>query len=812
MSTTEATGKKLQVDDAAIDAVAARLDLREPNREALRSIAYTLSQHYDIEGRKPPFEAVVDAATGVGKTYIIAGAIEYFAERGHRNFAVVTPGRTILEKTIANFTPGHRKSLLGGMEVEPLVVTSENFATVDHADPEQVRLYVFTVQSLVKPSGKQGKKTHSFHESLGEAFYEYLRSLDDLVLFADEHHVYYGPAFSDAIRDLCPYALVGLTATPHKKTPPEQLVYRYPLAAAIADQLVKTPVLVGRKDDRGRETLTKLQDGMRLLEAKREAMERWCQASGEKPVNPVLLVIAQTTEGADEVADLVKQPSFFDGRYADAVLTVHSKVPDEALAKLATVEDDDSPYRVVVSVGMLKEGWDVKNVYAICSLRPLLSDVLTEQTLGRGLRLPWGRYTGVRLLDTLEVLAHDRYEALLKKTGVINEEFLDYRTRVVVRTDEHGNESADLETTIAQVPIDETGAAVGAVSIEEQDARVQEADEEAAGLALQLAPRDDLPLLRIPRLRMTKVELKFSLADITELDVFQKLGRRLATEPDDDLRRMELGARIVVGADGLRRTELVTTTGDRIESAAATIPLDEARARLLDALLGAEIVPAHEREAKAAARIVDAFVQGLGDDAERVLSAFGDRAAAALVREVTKEHRRFVGKPQFDEVVEVEDFAPLRVGRASTSSDRTGAFSRSTGYEGWKRSMYPQAWFDSSTERQLASILDDADEVEFWVRLNTGDLKILWQSDGREYNPDFVAVEKNGTHWLVEAKMNKEMEAEDVKGKENAAKRWASHVSSDPAVGVEWRYLLVSEDDVETAKGSWAALKQLGSS
>src|SRR5581483_10946414 len=181
---------------------------------------------------------------------------------------------------------------------------------------------------------------------------------------------------------------------------------------------------------------------MRLLEAKREAMERWCQASGEKPVNPVLLVIAQTTEGADEVADLVTQPSFFDGRYADAVLTVHSKVPDEALAKLATVEDDDSPYRVVVSVGMLKEGWDVKNVYAICSLRPLLSDVLTEQTLGRGLRLPWGRYTGVRLLDTLEVLAHDRYEALLKKTGVINEEFLDYRTRVVVRTDEHGNESA----------------------------------------------------------------------------------------------------------------------------------------------------------------------------------------------------------------------------------------------------------------------------------------------------------------------------------------------------------------------------------
>jgi type III restriction enzyme len=387
VTAVEPKAKLLQVDDAAIDAVAARLELREPNREALRSIAYTLSQHYDIDGKDPPFEAVVDAATGVGKTYIIAAAIEYLAERGHSNFAVVVPGRTILEKTIANFTPGHRKSLLGGMEVEPLVVTSENFATVDHAEPDRVRLYVFTVQSLVKPSGKQGKKTHSFHESLGEAFYEYLRALDDLVLFADEHHVYYGPAFSEAIRDLSPYALIGLTATPHKKTPEEQLIYRYPLAAAIADRLVKTPVLVGRKDDRGKETLTKLQDGIRLLEAKREAMERWCDAVGKEPVNPILLVIAQTIEDAEEVSDLVRQPTFFDGRYAEAVLTVHSKAPDEALAGLETVEDRESPVRIIVSVGMLKEGWDVKNVYAICSLRPLLSDVLTEQTLGRGLRL-----------------------------------------------------------------------------------------------------------------------------------------------------------------------------------------------------------------------------------------------------------------------------------------------------------------------------------------------------------------------------------------------------------------------------------------
>jgi type III restriction enzyme len=796
----------LRVDEDAIEAISSSLDLREPNREALRSLAYMLSQHVDVERRPPPFEAVIDAATGVGKTYIMAAAIDYFAARGHSSFAIVAPGRTILEKTVANFTPGHRRSLLGGMEVEPLVVTSENFATVDHAEPDRVRLYVFTVQSLVKPTGKQGRKTHTFHESLGEAFYAYLRDLDDLILFADEHHVYYGPAFSDAIRDLRPQALVGLTATPHKKTPPEQLIYRYPLAAAIADRLVKTPVLVGRRDDRGGETLTKLEDGIRLLEAKRAAMDKWCATSGKQPVNPVLLVIAQTIEGAEEVAALVKGDDFFDGRYADAVLTVHSKAPDDALAALDAVEEPDSPVRIIVSVGMLKEGWDVKNVYAICSLRPLLSDVLTEQTLGRGLRLPWGEYTGVGLLDTLEVLAHDRYEALLKKTSVINEEFVDYRTRLVIRTDAEGVSSAHVETT--KVSLDVAGdGAEGALDLAEQGEREHEAEAEMAALSEELRPRDDLPRLRIPRLKMTRVELKFSLADITDLDAFERLGRRLATEPDDDLRRIELGARIVTGADGLRRTELVTTTGERVESAARTIPLAEARAHLLDVVLGAPIVGAHAREAVAGARIVDAFIAGLGGDAEHVLSAYLDRAAGSLVAAVTAEHRRFVGKPDYHEVIELIDFAPARVGRTRVTRDRTGSFSSSTGYEGWQKSMYVQDWFDSSTERTLATILDDAEEIAFWVRLNTGDLPILWQGDGREYNPDFVAVEAGGVHWLVEAKMDKEMSSDDVGGKASAALRWASYVSAE--TGTTWQYLLASESAIAEARGSWGALKGL---
>jgi type III restriction enzyme len=58
--------------------------------------------------------------------------------------------------------------------------------------------------------------------------------------------------------------------------------------------------------------------------------------------------------------------------------------------------------------------------------------------------------------------------------------------------------------------------------------------------------------------------------------------------------------------------------------------------------------------------------------------------------------------------------------------------------------------------------------------------------------------------------MDKEMTAADVLGKREAAMRWANYVNTDEHVDVTWRYLLVSESDVETAKGSWSALKKLG--
>jgi len=800
-----------------IAGVAARLDLRGPNREALESIAFEVVQHFEIDGKQPPFRAVVDAATGVGKTYILAAAIEYFAAEGVRNFAVITPGRTILDKTEANFTPGHPKSLLGGMEAAPLVITSENFASAAMRsameDPEQVKLYVFTVQSLTKPGTKQGKKTHEFNESLGEAFYATLQGADDLTVFADEHHTYFGPKFSEAVDGLRPRVLIGLTATPHSKTPEDEIIFRYPLAAAIADKLVKTPVIVGRKDDRS-DPATKLLDGIELLRLKERAVVAYSDAEGKEPVNPLMLVIAKDIEEADELESILKDPTFAQGEYTEKVLTVHSKQPDVALAALDKLEDLGSPYRIVISVGMLKEGWDNKSVYVIASMRASVSTILTEQTLGRGLRLPFGEYTDIEVLDTLEVLGHESYKKLLEKAGVINEQFIDRRTRAVLRKNAEGELVPTLETTEAGTPV-ETGGDTPTVQpgqpvIATVEGYVEQAGEQLEELQEQLLPRPDLPRLQIPILKMTAPKSSFSLADITELDAFEQAGKSIAADPETELRRTTVSAKIVEGPDGLRHTELITAPAvDKVRSEASLIPLEDARKDLMDRVLASGIAPARSGERKAAAPLVDAFISGLGVKAHDLLSTYMDRASARLIGLINQEQRRFVAKPKYDQVVEVIEFSKPRLARPKTTQNIAGKYERGTGYR-YSKSLFSQDWFDSSTERDAANILEAASEVEYWLRLQRNDLPILW-TQGREYNPDFIVVETSSDHYVLEIKMDKETASGDVKAKREAARRWANHVNKTSKIQARWSYLLAFEEDVKQAAGSWVALKKLAS-
>ncbi len=835
----------MPLDEDLLAEITGLLQLREPNRAAVETLSYELWRHYDQEHLVHAFEGVIDSATGVGKTYVIVAAVEYLARaRGVRDFVVIAPSRVVLDKTINQFTSGVSGSIVDRLSVPVQLVTAETFNSAATAramdDPDVVKVYAFSVQSLVRPDSLQGRRTHRFQEGLGAGFYRRLQDASPLVVFADEHHLYYGPRFSEAVRDLNPWALVGLTATPHKKTPTEQIIYRYPLAAAIAERFVKTPVIVGRKDDK-HDLATKLLDGLVLLDHKRVIAQDWSQRQKLPAINPVMLVVARNTEEADQIAETIRSDAFRQGQHRDAVLVVHSnaKEADEpaALARLAAVEDPDSPIRVVVSVAMLKEGWDVKNVYVLLSTQPSVSVILTEQVLGRGLRLPWGEYQGVEMLDTLEVLAHERYEDLLAKRGVLAEQFVDHVTRSFLRANAAGEpvivrETEEINTGLGNSPTT-TNPAVGpgtanpwgaqaaasnsaspspAPTLASSEDRVAAGAAEEALAAPTLAPQR---VIRVPRVRVVPRPVVFRLSDVHDDEPFRALGRRLRADPQTELRRVLLGARVVVDPmTGTRIVRPVTSTAaDTVRAQGSLIPASELRAQLRDTLLALPVLSARAddgTQSRAAERIVGAFMDGLNGGADELLAAYLERAGARLGQIVMAEYRKHVSRPDLDPVVDLVALSQVRTNTRPVNPDPRALPVRGQAFDGWKRGLYALAWFDSSTERDLALVADNSKLVDVWVRLHQGDLPIVWTERGNRYEPDFVVVEATGEHLLVEVKADRDLDSGEVRAKREAAKRWAAYANDGlPAGSPRWSYILVSETDLREAKEDWAALRKL---
>jgi type III restriction enzyme len=817
----------VQIDLDLIADIEHRLDLRLPNRQAIESVAAMTSMHFDVDGGAAPFECLVDSATGVGKTYVMAGLMEYFSSRSRpaRNFLLLAPGRTIRDKSIQNFTRGHRKSLTGAMRSDPYVVTADNFkspaARTAMADPTRTKLFVFTVQALTTKTG-EGRATHDYQEWLGGSLYGWLAELDDLVILADEHHCYRGKAFSKTIDDLRPELVIGLTATPAAGDQ-NLVVYRYPLAGAISDELVKTPVLVARKDDR-RDDRTKLLDGVTLLRYKQRLAHAHCQEHDLPLVNPVMLVIAQDTAEADAYREMLDSELFDGGQWVGTTLLIHSNLKgdekEEALKQLEAVEDPASNVRIIISVGMLKEGWDVKNVYVIASMRASVSVVLTEQTLGRGMRLPFGKYTGTEMLDTVEVLAHERYEALLAKREVLNEKFIDHGVLTEIRRTADGQLVARKKVIAEDAEIlpqpedvgdgarDSTEQVHGGITaLETALERAKKAAEET-----EAKPREHYPLaqrepIAIPYATKVPSTAVVSLNQVHDEAPFFALGEALATEADTELRRTLLKPDKGGKVRGVKAEEVV-------EALALEVPLADTRAALIQAVMRVPSVRPGAGELRRAESLVDRVIAGMGADAEVHLSAFAERAARRVAALVGDQLRAVAAH----DVVFADEvrLAPLQKARKVTKEhvpEHTEPFARGLAYGGWQKGLYEYAWFDTTPEYKVAQALDAATDVVVWARLHINDLPITWTQEGREYNPDLVAIEQAGAHrlcWLIETKMNKEMTAEDVRAKMKAAKTWANTVNSSEAVAGVWRYILLSEDDVNDAGGAWEQMKAFG--
>jgi len=328
--------------------------------------------------------------------------------KGIAEFAV-TPPEVI---TGDNYEQRGTKSLLGGIEINIFNISKIN---------SEVR-------------GGKSPRIKRLSEYLGQSYFEYLAGLPDLILLMDESHRYRASAGIKALNDLKPLMGLELTATPFvenntgRPTPFKNVVMDYPLARAIEDGFVKEPAVVTQQNfnsaDYSAEQLEriKLMDGVRVHEETKVHLLTYSQQRGEKLVKPFMLVIARDTTHASQLMTLMESADFFDGRYAGKVIQVDSGTTsgaegDAVIEKLLAVESYDEPTEIVIHVNMLKEGWDVTNLYTIVPLRAANARTLIEQSIGRGLRLPYGRKTGDEAVDRLNIIAHDRFQEVIDEAG-----------------------------------------------------------------------------------------------------------------------------------------------------------------------------------------------------------------------------------------------------------------------------------------------------------------------------------------------------------------------------------------------------------
>jgi type III restriction enzyme len=598
-----------------------------------------------------------------------------------------------------------------------------------------------------------------------------------------------------------------------------------------------------------------LADGLTLLDAKRDAVRAYCaQAKDRRYVEPVMFLVASTIEEATEYRDLLAGADMLGS--TDQVLLVTSEEPDAALAKLDQLEDPDSPIRAVVSVSMLKEGWDVKNIYVIASVRSMESQLLTEQILGRGLRLPFGQRTGNPMLDTVEVLSHRSFASLLKQARSLLEQTLGDRVEeasavanpvdgrrqpgVAVGHDEMADDSRftgsgmieitlpgpaasdpnqealfDLDSSQTEHDADpqrHTGLAIATM-----DARVGVAEAATQTLRRVLTPRSPggvkIPLF-LPSVVTRWERDPFSLTSIN-LESVEALGRTFAEDNAPTLLRKAIDAE----RDETGVVHVVIR--DQIEQVAASqavMPFETVETDLVGRLIRQNAVSATAGEINAAVAIARAFLAGADVTEETPWRPEHGRLATARLTEWIAAKQTSSPAREVREVKPVRWPEPNERYEVRPPADRhvvgsSREFERGYPYAGHRKSVYEVNTFDAySTEFVLAALFETSAPVRAWIRIDqTVPLRITYLAGAvqRQYEPDFVVIDDAGVHWIVEGKRDSEMTDPVVLAKRDAAVAWVNTVNASDEVHETWAYLLASES-VCAAATSWDSVKAGG--
>lgn len=856
--------------DKIIKQIGYAMSLRDPQKEALEVLHNISSQIEYKTSTKATAEATAsehceskqpikvanefsfpsfcfEMATGIGKTRLMGAAIYYlYKTKGYKHFFILAPGDTIYEKLKKESQPQHPKYIFKGLEAEfeapPKVYDGENYLQYNSSQMEflkyhEIQLFIFNIGKIFT-RGDVTFKFHRYQETLGNSFADILSSFDDLVICMDEAHRYYAPASMKAIDYLKPILGLEFTATPKSHS---NVIYSYGLAKG-AGKFLKIPVINGRTNMAGYNAddvqEMKLMDGIRLHENRKRILYKYCTDNNLDYVKPIVLVSCKDTDHAKGVRAIIDSDGFCEGRYKNKVIEIHSgsgsAEAEENIAKLLTVESSNNPVEIVLHVYKLKEGWDVNNLFTIIPLNAAKSEILAMQTIGRGLRLPFGKITGNPEIDTLDIVAHEHYREIIEdlksnpifKTRDLTEREVEPTKTVVINPGFDDGQLSFLDDYF----VDNQIKKVQDISDPIEQAKIYEAylrsvcakpvvnkDESAMQTSLFDAPAQAESDESIFPQSSSVTSSPRKAGIPTKEEFVKKLTRMTATcinvpkiliSPSTTMHieRPIVIKRTVrdfaIESSKIERYDVVNN--QLLESFDAGILEDPNPVNTLACMLLDSISEFDADDAELVLDVVNQYLaQVEGDDAEK--RKIVRRYAAIILEDIRnqvldsiKTETHIVHVVQKDLIVFGKTIKVTKpdgeINLYKEVADKKNI--RRYVFTGFKKSYYDKYGFDSDDERQMAIILEEDKDVVKWIKPPLNQMGIFYKP-GSQYNPDFL-VETTSDKYMIEVKASNDLRDPDVLLKKHEGEEWCKYASITDADGKKWHYRLISGDNIMT--------------
>ena len=812
-------------------------------------------------------------ATGIGKTRLMGAFVTYLAkEKGIKNFFILSPNTTIYNKLNDDFgNKGAEKYVFKGLpEIanNAVIINGDNYENLGcKVTADSIQINLFNIQKINADTQNGTPKLKRFRETLGDSYYNYLVNLKDLVIIMDEAHRYYGLRGVDTLNELNPILGIELTATPYfskEKRNSEEIikkfrnvVFEYGLKDAInekdiEEKYIKTPAVVTRSDTDfsklSKETIQKikLNDAIQLHYDTKIALETYAIENNKKRVKPIILIACCDTTHAKEVYDYITSNDFYDGIFKDKTLQIDSsKSEDNQIEQLLRIEHSDNIQEIVIHVDMLKEGWDVSNLYTIVPLRASKAKILIEQTIGRGLRLPFdAKATGVEKVDMLSILEHERFQEvldlakdkdynfgqiMLTETGLHSQKMIiESRTKDEVELDV---EKKKLET-ITDVEIKKIAEKKYIAKeitqriinqninnkkytipneIYTTTAKAEIIEKIKEKLQTQVPYQNLTNEAKIAIVKEAEVQFEKNTKSIIENNILIPNIKISLTEKKSKIEEFELDTTSFYEEKFEQEYKLirVTLTGSRDEiHLISHTQLFPAEILLTELKFKAKVDYASNPELfyNLCEQAVNAIQKSL-----RIADTLNDSILmykTLIINKIYEQiEQHFTMEIIQDSKLQAEPYTKLLTPCFSkVKDDEILDFKQTISpktlsskvFTGFAKSCHERYKFDSIPEKRFAEIIENSSDVIKWLRPASKQFNIWYNNNSNQYVPDFVAETEN-VIYLIEIKAENELEDKVVKMKEIAAINYCKNASEINKQRKEkmWKYVLIPHNKTD---------------